>query len=128
MSLPDVEQAKRNAVMARRRLDSTLVAVQQRLRPGHLAGEAWDGVKDKSADLAGGAMQAVKKRPAIASAVVGALALFIAREPLKRAVTRLVAGEDEADDGRVVTRIDTDNSRFKASAPIFDASAKEGVS
>ena len=128
MSLPDVEQAKRNAVMARRRLDSTLVAVQQRLRPGNLAGEAWDGVKDKSADLADGAMQAVKKRPAIASAVVGALALFIAREPLKRAVTRLVAGEDEADDGRVVTRIDTDNSRFKASAPIVDASVKEGVS
>ena len=26
--------------------------------------EAWDGVKDKSADLADGAMQAVKKRPA----------------------------------------------------------------
>ena len=128
MSLNDVEQAKRNAVTARRRLDSTLVAVQQRLRPGNLAGEAWDGVKDKSADLADGAMQAVKKRPAIASAVVGALALFIAREPLKRAVTRLVAGEDEAEDGRVVTRIDTDNSRFKASAPIVDASVKEGVS
>lgn len=128
MTLNDVEQAKRNAVMAKRRLDSTLVAVQQRLKPGNLAGEAWDGAKSKSAHLADGAMQAVKQRPVVASAVVGALALFIAREPLKRAVTRLVSGEEEADDGRVVTRIDTDNSRFKASAPIVDASVKEGVS
>ena len=130
MSLNDVEQAKRNVGMAKRRLDSTLVAVQQRLRPGNLAGEAWDGVKDRSADLADGAMQAVKKRPAVASAMVGALALFIAREPIKRAVTRLVSS-NEAENGRVVTRIDTDNSRFKASAPIVDASVrnvKEGVS
>ena len=128
MSLADLEQAKRNAMMAKGRLDSTLVAVQQRLRPGNLAGEAWDGVRDKSADIADGAMQAVRKRPAVASAVIGALALFIAREPLKRAVTRLAGRDEEADDGRVVTRIDTDNSKFNASAPIVDASVTEGVS
>ena len=127
MSLNDVEQAKRNAVTAKQRLDSTLVALQLRLRPGNLAGEAWDGVKDKSAGFADGAMQAVKQRPVVASAVVGAIALFVARDPLKRAVTRLVNGE-EVDDGRIVTRIDTDNSKFNASAPIVDVSVKEGVS
>ena len=127
MTLAAVEQAKREAVMARRRLDSTLIAVQQRLRPANLAGEAWDGVKDKSADLADGALGAVRKRPAAVSMALGAFALFLAREPLKRAVTRLIAGEEE-DDGRIVTRIETGDAKFNASAPIVDASVTEGVS
>ena len=127
MSAEQVEQAKRNAVIARRRLDSSLIAVQQRLRPGNLAGEAWDGVKDKSADLADGALTAVKRRPAAVSMAIGAFVLFLARAPLKRAVTRLVSGEEE-DDGRIVTRIETDTTKFTTSAPIVDASLTEGVS
>lgn len=127
MSLDTVEQAKRNAVVARQRLDTTLAAVQQRLRPGSLAGEAWDGVKDKSADLADGALSAVRKRPAAVSVALGAFALFLAREPLKRAVSRIVAGEEE-DDGRIVARIETADAKFTASAPVVDASLTEGVS
>ena len=128
MSLGDVEQAKREVGAARRRLESTLGALQLRLRPGNLAGEAWDGVKDKSADLADGALSAVRKRPAAVSVALGAFALFLAREPLKRAVTRMVSGdEEEAEDGRIVTRIETEDSRFTASAPIADASLTEGV-
>ena len=129
MSLERVEQAKREAVMARARLDSSLGAVQLRMRPGNLAGEAWDGVKDKSADLADGALTAVRKRPAAVSVAIGALALFLAREPIKRAVTRFISDEEEeADDGRIVTRIETGDSKFTASAPIVDASVTEGVS
>ena len=94
MSLERIEEAKRNTVRVRGRLESTLAALQARLRPASLAGEAWDGVKDKSADLADGAFQAVRKRPAIASAAIGALALFLAREPLKRAVTRMFSDDD----------------------------------
>ena len=127
MSLDRVEQAKRNAVTARGRLDSSLVAVQQRLRPGNLAGEAWDGVKDKSADLADGALTAVRKRPAAVSMAIGALALFLARAPLKRAVTRLFTDELDGDEGLIVTRIETGDSKFTASAPIVDASVTEGV-
>jgi len=123
-----IEQAKREAVRARARLDSSLIALQQRLRPGSLAGEAWDGVKDKSADLADGALTAVRKRPAAVSLAVGAVALFLAREPLKRTVKRLFTDEeDEADDGLVVTRIETANAKFSASTPIVDASVTEGV-
>jgi Protein of unknown function (DUF3618) len=95
VSLERVEQAKRNALTARARLDSTLGALQHRLKPGNLAGEAWDGVKDKSADFADGALQAVRKRPAAVSAVVGALALFLAREPLKRGISRLISGDGD---------------------------------
>ena len=128
MSLERVEQAKRDAMLARQRLDSTLGAFQLRMKPGNLAGEAWDGVKDKSADLADGALSAVRKRPAAVSMAVGALALFLAREPIKRAAVRLFTDEEEAvDDGRIVTRIETDNSKFTAQAPIVDASVTEGV-
>jgi hypothetical protein len=123
-----IEQAKREAVRARARLDSSLIALQQRLRPGNLAGEAWDGVKDKSADLADGALTAVRRRPAAVSLAVGAVALFLAREPLKRTVKRLFTDEEEeADNGLVVTRIETADAKFSASTPIVDASVTEGV-
>ena len=128
MSLPDVEQAKRDTVAARRRLDSTLGALQHRLQPANLAGEAWDGVKDKSADLAEGAIAAVRKRPAAVSMALGAVALFLAREPIRRAVTRLVAGEEESRDDLVVTRIETEDARLNASTPFLDTAAlTEGV-
>ena len=127
MSVADVEQAKRDAVMARRRFDSTLVALHERLKPANLAGEAWDGVKGKSADMADGALSAVRKRPAAVSVAVGAVALFLAREPLKRTVKRLFGEEVEPDDGLIVTRIETDNSQFTASAPFVDTSLTEGV-
>ena len=128
MTLETVEQAKRNSVAARRRLDSTLAALQHRLRPANLAGEAWDGVKDKSADFADGALEAVRKRPAAVSMALGAVALFLARAPIKRAVTRLVASEPETDDGLVVTRIETDDERLSVAAPVAGTSLTEGVS
>jgi hypothetical protein len=60
MSLAAIEQAKRDALAARRRFEGTLAAAQDRLRPTNLAEEAWDGVKSKGADMADGAVQAVK--------------------------------------------------------------------
>jgi hypothetical protein len=97
VNLAEIEQAKRDALGARRRFERTLAAVQDRLRPGNLAEEAWDGVKDKSADLADGALQAVKSRPKAVSLALGAFAIFLARQPLKRAVTRLVSGGEDED-------------------------------
>jgi len=127
MSLAEVERAKREAVNARRRFDGTLVEVQERMKPANLAGEAWDGVKDKSADLTDAALGAVRKRPVAVSMALGAFALFLAREPLKRTVTRLFADDDEEADGRIVTRIETEGSKFRSTAPIVDASVKEGA-
>ncbi|WP_129792458.1 DUF3618 domain-containing protein [Sphingosinicella sp. CPCC 101087] len=128
MSLAELEQGKREVAAARRRLESTLGAIQLRLQPANLAGEAWGGVKEKGAELADGALTAVRQRPAAVGVALGAFALFLAREPLKRAMTRLVAGEEEdADEGMIVTRIETDDSKFTASAPIVDAALTEGV-
>lgn len=96
MRLAEVERAKRAATGARARFEQTLAAVQQRLRPGNLAEEAWDEVKDKSADLAEGALQAVKSRPKAVSLALGAVAIFLARQPLKRAVSRLISGDEDS--------------------------------
>jgi hypothetical protein len=98
MSLAGIEQARRGAVQAKKRFERSLAAVQERLRPGNLAEEAWDGVKDKSADLAEGALQAVKSRPRAVSLALGALAIFLARQPLKRAVNRLISGDEQGNE------------------------------
>ncbi|MEA3014130.1 MAG: hypothetical protein QOD42_2675 [Sphingomonadales bacterium] len=121
MSAKALEQAKRDAVNARGRLEMTVADLQQRLRPGSLAGEAWDGVKGKSADLADGALKAVKKRPAAVSLALGAFALFLARAPIKRAVTRLVSKESDG--------IEEVAEELNAPAPKrARARTKEGVS
>lgn len=95
MSLAEIEQAQRAALRARARFDATLSQVQERLRPSNLAGEAWDGVKEKSATLADDAVEAVKARPGMVSLALGAVALFFARKPIGRAVGGLVSRDDE---------------------------------
>jgi hypothetical protein len=122
-----IETAKREANRARRQLDSTMAALQLRLHPRSLATEAWDGVKDKSSDLAEGALGAVKQRPAAVSMALGAVVLFLARDPLKRAVGRMFSKEEE-DDGRVTTRIDTTSENYNPAAPLVDAPLHQGVS
>jgi len=72
MKLIEVAEAKRAALRAKDRFDRTLAAAQHRLSPGNLAEEAWDGVKDKGADMAEGALQAVKSRPKAVSLALGA--------------------------------------------------------
>ena len=97
MRLAEIAEAKKAALRAKDRFDRTLAAVQHRLSPGNLAEEAWDGVKDKGADMAEGALQAVKSRPKAVSLALGAFAIFLARAPLKRAVTRLMSGDADAE-------------------------------
>lgn len=95
MSLAEIEQAQRAARLARTRFDATLGEVQERLRPANLAGEAWVGVKEKSADLADDAVEAVKARPGMVSLALGAVALFFARKPIGRAVGGLVSRDED---------------------------------
>jgi hypothetical protein len=118
-----IEAAKRESEAARRRLDSTLVALQQRLHPKSLATEAWDGVKEKSGDLAEGALTTVKQRPGAVSLALGAAVLFLARDPLRRAVGRAFSRREEEDeeDGRITTTIDTTSENYNAAAPLVDA-------
>jgi hypothetical protein len=64
--------------------------LQARLSPGVLARGAWQGAKDKGADLAENAVDAVRKRPIAATGVIAAIALFLAREPLKDLADKVV--------------------------------------
>jgi hypothetical protein len=125
MSASEIEQAKRHVAMARARLESSAAAIQYRLKPGNLATEAWDGVKDKSEALTETALAEVRKRPVAVSLAAGALALFLTRRPLIRAVGRLLSRDEE--DDRITTVIPTDDERFSAAAPSVAASVTEGV-
>jgi hypothetical protein len=91
MSVEALQQAKSEAVAARVRFLDTLGEAQERLKPGNLAGEAWTGVKDRTAEAAGNAVEAVKSRPKTVALVLGGLALFLARRPIGRAASGLVS-------------------------------------
>lgn len=91
MSVEMLQQAKSDAVAARARFFDTLGEAQQRLNPGNLANEAWTGVKEKTAEAAGNAVEAAKKRPGKIALLLGGLALFFARKPIGRAAKKVVS-------------------------------------
>ena len=79
---PQVAAARIKAERARAELMETARELQERLSPAVLAHNAWEGAKTKGADLAEDAVDAVRRRPAIATGIVAAIAMFLAREPL----------------------------------------------
>ena len=79
---PQLVAARFEADRARSRLMGTAHRLQARLSPGTIASNAWQDAKDKGADMAENAVDAVRKRPVAATGVVAAIALFLAREPL----------------------------------------------
>ena len=95
MSVAGISIAKQEAERARLRLAATAAELQQRLRPGTLASNAWEGVKDKSGEIADDAVEAVKSRPVPVAAVLTAFTLFLARAPLKAAVSRLFDSDSD---------------------------------
>lgn len=88
----NVTAAKIEADRARARLMDSARELQERLSPGNLAHNAWEGAKIKGADLAEDAVDAVRRRPALAGSVVAALTLFLAREPLIDLAGKLTDG------------------------------------
>jgi hypothetical protein len=74
---------------------ATAHELQERLSPRTLAKGAWQGAKDKGADLAEDAVDAVKARPLATTGVVAAIAMFLAREPLMDLAGKVVDGVGE---------------------------------
>ena len=89
---PQVAAARIEVERSRARLMGTAQELQERLSPKTLARDAWQGAKEKGADLAEDAVDAVRSRPYAASGVVAALALFLAREPLMDLAGKLADG------------------------------------
>ena len=79
---PAVAAARIEAERSRAQLLGTARLLQHRLEPGKLTRDAWQSAKEKGADLAEDAVDAVRRRPYAAGGVVAAIALFIAREPV----------------------------------------------
>lgn len=79
---PEVAAARLEAERKRSQLMATAHELQERLSPKVLAGNAWQGAKEKGADLAEDAVDAVKARPIAAGGIVAAVTMFLAREPL----------------------------------------------
>ena len=93
---PAIAAARIEAERARARMMETARELQDEflelISPQTWARDIWEGAKEKGADLAEEAVDAVRSRPAIASGVVAALALFFAREPLIDAAGKLAKG------------------------------------
>ncbi len=95
-----VADARRNAEQARAKFWASFDELldfahnlQRKLEPSHIARDVWEGAKSKGADMAEDAVDAVRKRPAVAGGAVAALALFIAREPLMDLAGKLMSGK-----------------------------------
>jgi hypothetical protein len=77
---------------ARSKMIATSQEILRQLQPHRLMQEAWETAKDKGADLAEDAVDAVRARPLAATGVVAAIAMFLAREPLIGFAGKLVGG------------------------------------
>ena len=74
---------------SRAALIDTAHELQVRLAPRTLASEAWEKAKIKGADLAEEAVDAVTSRPVAVGGVAAAIAMFLAREPIKDAAVKI---------------------------------------
>jgi ElaB/YqjD/DUF883 family membrane-anchored ribosome-binding protein len=91
----EVAAARAEVERARSRLMATAHELQDRLSPRTLAKGAWQGAKEKGADLAEDAVDAVRARPLAATGVVAAITMLLAREPLMSFAGKLVGGGNE---------------------------------
>ena len=89
---PEIAAARSEVERRRSRLMSSAHELQERLSPKVLARDAWQGAKEKGADLAEDAVDAVKARPLAATGVVAAITMFLAREPLIDLAGKLIGG------------------------------------
>lgn len=124
MSAGELAIAKQEAERARRRLAATAAELQQRLKPGTIASNAWAGMKDKGGEIAEDAVEAVKARPVPVAAALTAFTLFLARAPLKSAVSWFFSGRDN--DDLVTVRLDDGDENYDLTAPIA-ARTSEGA-
>ena len=100
MSEPKTVRAARAEVeTCKAEMIDTVRELQQRLQPSTLASGAWEAAKNKGANLAEDAVDAVKSRPLAVGGVAAALALFLARDPIKDVAKRLYDGMTSAGDG-----------------------------
>ena len=85
---PKVSAARIEVEKTKGALLDTVGELMDRFQPHNLASDLWEQAKIKGADLAEDAVDAVAKRPVAIGSVVAALAMFLARDPLKKATVK----------------------------------------
>lgn len=97
-----VVEAEAEVDRARSQLLATVGEVADRLEPRKILNEMWDSAKEKSAGIAGDAVDAVKSRPVAATGIIAALTMVFAREPIKQGIVNIydamTSGSDEEPD------------------------------
>lgn len=76
----EIEQAKRNAAVAKARVQTTANALKQRLSPKTLAADAAETVRERT----GAVGDAARQRPAAVGAAAGVATLILFRKPVGR--------------------------------------------
>jgi hypothetical protein len=92
-----VKLAEAQAAAAKARLAATAAELQRRLRPDELARGAVEGLREKSAELAGEAVAAAKARPSAAAGAAAGLFALAFRKPIGRLARRLFSHRNEND-------------------------------
>ena len=87
-----VKAAEFEAHRTRAKMIATSQEIMQQLQPHRLMQEAWETAKEKSADLAENAVDAVSRRPVAAGAVVAGIIAFLTRDSLMGVAGKLVSG------------------------------------
>lgn len=82
----DVVAAQDRARDAREQLFETLSEVKTRLAPGNIAHNAMESAAESAVSIARNGAEAVRARPVLVGAVVGAIGLFLARRPIGRLI------------------------------------------
>jgi hypothetical protein len=90
---PQVAAARIEAERSRAHLMATAHELQERISPRTLARDAWQGARNKGADLAEDAVDAVRARPVASGGAVAALALFLVRHPLMDLASKVTGGD-----------------------------------
>ena len=85
---PKVIAAKIEVERTKGALLDTASELVERFQPHNIVDDIWEQAKNKGADIAEGAVDAVAKRPVAVGGVVAALAMFLARDPLKKATVK----------------------------------------
>ena len=109
----EIVTARQQAERSRARVMASAQELQERLKPKTLAKGAWQGAKEKSADLAENAVDAVRSRPIAATGIVAAITVFLAREPLMDLAGKLASNADrkKSERGRKANKDDTENTQ-----------------
>jgi hypothetical protein len=90
-----IAAAQRNVDEARERFVDTVQSLAEQLEPKKLARELWENAKDKGADLAEEAVDAVKARPLAVTGIAAGIALFLAREPIADLAGRMLKSKSK---------------------------------